>query len=368
MPDFPLLPDQASTFAGPVDGLYWVLVGLSLLFGGVLPFVILFLMVRYHRSQRVDRSNQIHGSIPLELTWTVIPLILVMVVFFLGAYLYVQMRTVPDQALEVYVIGKQWMWHAQHPNGKRENNELHVPVGQPVKLIMTSQDVIHSFYIPAFRVKQDVLPGRYTTMWFEATQEGEYHLFCAEYCGTEHSMMGGRVVTMSLADYEQWLVSPGEVILPDGSTGSAAPPITEATGDPMALVGGQLFAELGCASCHRDDGAGVGPSLVDLYNNEEQLADGSTVTADEAYLAESILNPQARVVEGYQPVMPAYDGQLSGDQLNQLIAYIKSLSEAADTATDGAAPAEGTTTPAEGTTTPEATPAEGTATATPTSP
>jgi cytochrome c oxidase subunit 2 len=369
MPDFPLFPDQASTFAGQVDALYWVLIGLSLLFGGVLPFIILYLMVRYHRSnQKVSRADQVHSNLPLELTWSIIPLFLMMGVFFWGAFLFIQMRTPPDRTIEVYVIGKQWMWHAQHPNGKRENNELHVPVGQPVKLIMTSQDVIHSFYIPAFRVKQDVLPGRYTTMWFEATQEGEYHLFCAEYCGTEHSMMGGRVVTMSLADYEQWLVTPGEVILPDGSSGAAAPPTTDATGDPMALVGGQLFANLGCASCHRDDGAGVGPSMVDLYNNEEQLADGSTIVADEAYLAESILNPQARVVAGYQPVMPAYDSQLSGDQLNQLIAYIKSLSAAADTATDGAAPAEGTTTPAEGTTTPEATPADGAATATPTSP
>jgi cytochrome c oxidase subunit 2 len=270
MPDFPLFPDQASTFAGPVDLLYWVLIGLSLLFGGVLPFIIFGLMLRYHRSnQKVSRANPMHSNLPLELTWSIIPLFLLMGVFFWGAFLYIQMRTPPDQTIEIYVIGKQWMWHAQHPNGKRENNELHVPIGQPVKLIMTSQDVIHSFYIPAFRIKQDVLPGRYTTMWFEATKEGEYHLFCAEYCGTEHSMMGGRVVALDLAAYEQWLVTPGEVILPDGSQGAAAPPAVGAIGDPMALVGEQLFTNQGCASCHRSDGAGVGPSLEDLYGYEE---------------------------------------------------------------------------------------------------
>lgn len=327
MPDFPLFPEQASTFAGPIDALYFVLISLSLLFGGVLPFIILYLMVRYHRSQKADRKNQPDGSLVLELTWTIIPLILVLGVFFWGALLYIDMRTPPDRNLEVYVIGKQWMWHAQHANGKRENNELHIPIGQPVKLIMTSQDVIHSFYIPAFRVKQDVLPGRYTTMWFEATKPGEYHLFCAEYCGTEHSRMVGRVVAMSLADYERWLTSPGEVILPDGSTGASLPVVpVPAGGDPMALVGGQLFTNLGCAGCHRSDGAGVGPILDNLYGAQEQLDDGTNIVADENYLRESIVNPGAKIVAGYANVMPSYAGQLSDDQLNQLLAYIKSLS------------------------------------------
>lgn len=346
MRDFPVFPEQASTFAGQIDGLYGVLVALSLLFGGVLPFVIIFLMTRYHRSQKVDRSNQIHGSIPLELTWTVIPLILVMVVFFWGAFLFVQMRTAPEQTLEIYVIGKQWMWHAQHPNGKRENNELHVPIGQPVKLIMTSQDVIHSFYIPAFRVKQDVLPGRYTTMWFEATKPGEYHLFCAEYCGTEHSKMVGRVVALSVAEYERWLTTPGEVILPDGSVGAgsvntSAPVLVPAGGDPMVVVGEQIFTNQGCANCHRMDGAGIGPSLANRFGYDEQLADGSSVLADENYLRESILNPGARVVAGYTNVMPSYDGLLSEDQINQLVAYIKSLSDRGATAPADEAAEEG---------------------------
>ena len=340
MQDFPLFPEQASTFAGPIDTLYGALIALSLIFGGVLPFIILFLMVRYHRSnQKVDRTNQIHSNLALELGWTIIPLVLMMGIFFWGAFLYIEMRTPPPTSLEIYVIGKQWMWHTQHPNGKRENNELHVPIGRPVRMIMTSQDVIHSFYIPAFRVKQDVVPGRYTTMWFEATREGEYHLFCAEYCGTEHSRMGGRVVAMSVADYERWLVTPGEVILPDGSAGAAVGPIPGAAqGDPMALVGGQLFANLGCAGCHRSDSAGTGPSLQGLFGNQGQMADGSTITADEGYLAESILNPQAKVAAGYGPpsVMPAYAGQLSDDQVNQLIAYIKSLSD--NTGADGGQP------------------------------
>lgn len=329
MQDFPLFPEQASTFAGPVDVLYWTLVGLSLIFGGILPFIILYLMVRYHRSQKVDRTNQLHSSMPLELTWTFIPLVLVLTVFFWGAFLYIDMRTPPDDSIEIYVIGKQWMWHVQHPNGKRENNELHIPIGQPVKLIMTSQDVIHSFYIPDFRVKQDVLPGRYTTMWFEATQAGEYHLFCAEYCGTEHSLMVGRVVALRLADYERWLTTPGEIILPDGSTGGAvAPVLVEALGDPMTLAGRQLFTDLGCAGCHRSDGLGIGPNLEGLHTSEVRLTDGSLVFADENYLRESILNPGAKIAAGYTNVMPSYEGQVSEDQINQLLAYIKSLADA----------------------------------------
>jgi cytochrome c oxidase subunit 2 len=337
MQGFPFLPDQASTFAGQIDLLYFVLVALSLLFAGVLPFVILYLIVRYHRSQQVDRSNPITSDLRLELTWTILPLILAMGVFFWGAVLYVQMRTVPAQAIDIYVIGKQWMWHTQHSNGKRENNELHVPIGRPVRLIMTSQDVIHSFYIPAFRVKQDVLPGRYTTLWFEATKAGEYHLFCAEYCGTEHSMMGGTVTVMSLSDYQAWLTTPGQVILPDGSVQAGQvlvntngtpeqPQVGSSLSDPMAVAGEQLFTSLGCAGCHALAGGGLGPSLRNVFGYDQQLADGSTVLADENYLRESILNSTARVVQGYQPVMPPYQGQLSDDQVNQLLAYIKSLS------------------------------------------
>lgn len=329
MENFPLFPPQASNFAGPIDTLYLVLVLLSLVFAGVLPFVILFMIVKYHRSMKADRSNPPEGNTKLEITWSVIPLGLSMVVFFWGAWLYVQMRTPPADTLEIYVTGRQWMWHVQHPNGKRENNELHVPVGQPVRLIMTSQDVIHSFFVPAFRVKQDVLPGRYTTMWFEPTRAGEYHLFCAEYCGTEHSKMIGTVTAMSLGDYQRWLTTSGPILLPDGTAGvTGGPAISlDGGGNVLANLGGQLFVSKGCIGCHRSDGAGAGPSLANKFGKQENLADGTTVLFDEDYIRESILNPTAKVVEGYQPVMPPYQGQLTDNEITQLIAYIKSLSD-----------------------------------------
>lgn len=324
--DFPFFPEQASTVAERVDLLYFALIGLSLVFAGILPFVILYLAVKYHRSQRVDRSNPVNSSMKLELTWAIIPLILAMGVFFWSAWLYMDMTRPPPETLEIYVIGKQWMWHAQHPSGKRENNELHVPIGQPVRLIMTSQDVIHSFYIPAFRVKQDVLPGRYTEMWFEATRLGEYHLFCAEYCGTEHAVMGGRVVVMSLGDYQRWLATDTTVVIPQQGPAAAG-------AEPMAVAGAQLFQTQGCVSCHRPEGGGLGPSLEGLFGETVQLATGETLIADETYLRESILQPNARVVAGYNPIMPTYEGRLTEEQITQLIAYIKSIGSA-----EGAAP------------------------------
>ncbi len=279
---------------------------------------------------KADRKNPVNSNLPLELTWSIIPFFMSMGIFFWSAYVYIDMHRVPANTLDIYVIGKQWMWHAQHPNGKRENNELHVPIGQPVKLIMISQDVIHSFYIPAFRIKQDVLPGRYTTMWFEATKEGEYHLFCAEYCGTEHSLMGGRVVVMPLADYQRWLDTDGPRILQNqgaapgtvASEGSAR----EQTGvAPVVLSGPELFRQKGCVSCHTGQAGAIGPAMAGLYNSQRTLADGTTVTADEAYLRDSILNPNGQVAQGYQPVMPTYRGQLTEEEIRQLVEYIKSL-------------------------------------------
>ncbi|MCG8350569.1 MAG: cytochrome c oxidase subunit II [Chloroflexales bacterium] len=318
--DFPFFPEQASTFAQRVDLLYFVLVGLSLLFAGILPFVMLYLIVKYHRSMKANRQNPVNSSLSLELTWSIIPLVLALVVFFWSAWLYLDMTRPPPDTLEVYVIGKQWMWHAQHPSGKRENNELHVPVGQPVKLIMTSQDVIHSFYIPAFRVKQDVVPGRYTVMWFEATKEGEYHLFCAEYCGTEHSRMVGRVVAMSLADYQRWLTAETDVIGP-----AAAGQDTPVQLEPMALAGQQIFAQQGCASCHRLETNVRAPVLEKLYGSTVRLDTGETFIADENYIRQSILDPASQVVAGFEPIMPTYEDQLTEDQLLQLIAYIKAI-------------------------------------------
>jgi len=215
----------------------------------------------------------------------------------------------PDNALDINVIGKRWMWKLQHPNGVREVNELHVPVNKPVKLTMTSQDVIHSFYIPAFRVKQDVLPGRYSTMWFEATKTGTFPLFCAEYCGTEHSTMGGYVTVMKPEAYQEWL--------------GGGPAITP------AKAGEQLFQQMGCATCHAEADTSRGPNLEGVFGSEVQLKGGETAMADEEYIRESIVNPTVKVVDGYAPIMPVtFGNQLSEDELNNLVAYIKSIGEA----------------------------------------
>jgi cytochrome c oxidase subunit 2 len=239
-----------------------------------------------------------------------------MIMFAWGASLYFRFSTAPSHALSLYVVGKQWMWKIQHPEGRREINELHVPVGQPVKLTMTSEDVIHSFFVPAFRMKMDVVPGRYTTTWFEATKAGEYHLFCTEYCGTEHSRMIGRVVVMEPVEYEQWL---------SGGNGAARAP-----GEAPEVAGARLFQEQRCMTCHGGPIGGMvlGPPLAGLFGTPVKLRNGETVIADESYIRESILNPTAKLVAGYQPLMPTYQGQISEEGVLQLIAYIRSLGQA----------------------------------------
>lgn len=308
MSDFPLFPEQASTVAWQVDLIYFTLVALSVFFSVAVAAAIVFFALRYRKGADVDRSHPLTENTKLELTWSIIPFIMAMGVFGWAATVFVNIKTPPVDAMEVYVIGKQWMWHAQHPSGKSEINQLHIPVDTPVKLIMTSQDVIHDFFIPAFRVKQDVVPGRYTTLWFQATKTGEYHLFCAEYCGTEHSAMVGSVVVMEQGEYRAWL----------GGGGSSE--------EPLAVVGERLFTQNGCISCHSGQTGAIGPPIAttSLFGAEREFADGSTGTVDEAYIRESILNPQAKVVAGYPPVMPSYDGQLSEQSLLQLIEYIKS--------------------------------------------
>lgn len=305
--NFPIFPEQASTFAPRVDSIYYVLIALSLIFAVPVAVLIIYFTVHYRRGKDVNRSKLMTENLRLEFAWSFGPFVLAMGMFGWATFEYFDMRQAPNDTLDIYIIGKQWMWHAQHPTGRSEINELHVPIDRPVKLIMTSQDVIHSFYIPAFRVKQDVLPGRYSTMWFEASQIGEYHLFCAEYCGAEHSRMGGRIVVMSQLDYQRWLS--GE------------------TGESLVDAGARLFEERGCASCHNQQTNARGPSLVGLFEQERVLRDGRTVIADEAYLRESILEPQAKIVEGYGAIMPTYAGQLTEEALLQLIAYIKSLTE-----------------------------------------
>lgn len=302
---FRLAPEQASTFAGPVDTLYWFLVGLSVFFTGLVFLLILYFAIKYRR--RTDRVYVQHLPVShrMEFTWMGLLLIAFLIIFAWGARLYAMMMlTAPANAIEVFALGKQWMWQFQHPGGQREIDELHVPVGHPVRMIMTSQDVIHSFYVPAFRVKMDVVPGRYTSLWFEATRPGVYHLFCAEYCGTAHSGMRGRVVVLPPAQYQEWLRG-------------------NRTTEPMASVGAQLIQKLGCDVCH---GAGdQAPSLAGVFGSSVALASGETVLADESYIRESILQPRAKIVAGYTPVMPTFQGQLSEEDLAQLVSYIKSL-------------------------------------------
>ena len=306
--NFPLWPAGASSNAGAVDALYIFLVALST-FMTVAIFATIAVFGLKYRRRHGREAQQIEGSLILEIAWSVIPMGIFVVIFAWGAVLYFHDRTPPQDATDIYVVGKQWMWKIQHPGGQREINELHVPVNKDIKLVMTSQDVIHSFFIPAFRVKQDVLPGRYTTLWFRATQTGTYHLFCTQFCGTEHSGMIGQVVVMDQADYQNWL-SGGTVV---GS---------------MAQSGDTLFQQLGCGTCHRFDVQGRGPNLRGVFGNPVQLEDGRTVIADDNYIRESILSPAAKVVSGFKPIMPSFQGQVSDEEVNALIAYIKSMSQA----------------------------------------
>src|SRR5437660_1512301 len=303
---FPLWPERASTTAGGVDALFIFLLTLCGLMAIMIFIMILVFAAKYRRS-RGREAEQIEGSNALELTWSGVPLLIFMGIFVWGAAIYFKERTPPQDSAEIYTVAKQWMWKFQHMEGQREINELHVPIGRDVKMIMTSQDVIHSFFIPAFRMKQDVLPGRYTVAWFRATKSGTYHLFCAEYCGTQHSGMLGSIVVQEPAQYEAWMNG--------GTTG------------PLSATGEKIFAELGCVTCHRPDTQGRGPTLQGVFGKPVLLEDGRTVAADENYVRESILDPGAKVVKGFKPVMPTFQGLVSEEQLNALVAYVKSQSQ-----------------------------------------
>ncbi|MBI1293711.1 cytochrome c oxidase subunit II [bacterium] len=322
---FPLFPEQASTIAGRVDTLFWVLIGLAGTISVVIAALIVIFAVRYRRGSPADRGGAIHGSLKLEIAWAVIPFFVSMGVFGWGAQVYFDLYNVPPNGLDVYGVGKQWMWKFQHPTGQSEINMLHVPVNRPVRMTLISQDVIHSFYVPAFRVKRDVLPGRYTTAWFEATQPGVYHLFCTEFCGTEHSDMIGSVVVLSERDYQAWLegrpLDDDAEVIPEAQGRSGEMPQT------MASAGEQLFQSLGCPTCHQMEGVGVGPSLVGVYGSKVQLANGETVTADIGYIRTSIIDPHAQIVAGYQPIMPTYAGQVDEEELLLLVEYVQSLGE-----------------------------------------
>ena len=304
--NFPLFPEQASTFAWQVDYLYFLLLALSAFFAVAIFFFLVLFSFKYRRRSEDERPRPSEDSIAMEVTWSIIPLILSLAVFALGAGVFFRMYRAPENAIDIYVVGKQWMWKVQHPDGKREINELHVPVNQPVRLTLASEDVIHAFSVPAFRVKRDVVPGRYNTMWFEATKVGEYHLFCAEYCGTQHSGMTGRVVVMEQDEFQNWL------------SGGAS-------GETMVEAGARQFQQLGCETCHKESGQGRGPKLSGVYGHMVELTTGQEVVADEDYLRSSILDPGSQVVVGYKPIMPTFQGQLSEETLMQIISYLQSL-------------------------------------------
>lgn len=301
------LPEAASTVASKVDALYFYLSGVTLFFTLLISGVLIFFVIRYRRRSPFEIPRPVAGSHKLETIWTVIPFLIAMSFFVWGAKVYFEQVRTPQVATEVYVVGKQWMWKVQHSTGQREINQLHVPKGRKIRLIMTSEDVIHSYFIPAFRIKADVLPGRYTEQWFEATKTGTFHLFCAEYCGMNHSGMIGSVIVMEPREFDNWLA---------GNTDNQTP----------AVAGQQLYQSLGCASCHGNNGeGGRGPALNGLFGRQSPLTNGQSVLADEGYIRESIVNPQAKIVAGFTPIMPTFQGQVSEDQLLQILAFIKSL-------------------------------------------
>jgi cytochrome c oxidase subunit 2 len=306
--DFPLFPVRAATHADKVDPLYFFLVAIAVFFSVGIFLTITVFAVKYRRSVH-PQAEQIEGSLVVEATWSLIPLAIALFIFVWGAAVYYSYGAPPKNSLRVYGTAKQWMWKFQHPDGQREINELHVPVGRDVAVTLISQDVIHSFFVPAFRVKMDVLPNRYRTVWFRPTRTGTYHLFCAEYCGTSHSGMIGWVVVMEPADYEAWLAAGGE-----GS---------------LASSGDKLFRHFGCISCHRADKGARGPDLAGLYGREIHFQDGTTATADENYIRDRILGPRppGRLVAGWQQIMPVFRGQVNEEQMLELIAYIKSLQQ-----------------------------------------
>ncbi|HEY0142906.1 MAG TPA: cytochrome c oxidase subunit II [Thermoanaerobaculia bacterium] len=303
--DFPLFPEQASSVAQYVDSLY---LGLVLITGGVsllIWVVIFYFAIKYRRRPDNELAQEQEPPVALEMTWTIVPTIIFIGIFVAGAWVFFKMQRVPDGALEVYATGRQWMWKFQHPTGQREINALHVPVGRPVKITMASEDVIHSLWFPDFRVKADVLPNRFRTMWFTPTKVGRYHIFCAEYCGTLHSGMIGWVDVMEPTAYQQWLAG--------GSEGS------------LASQGEKLFQKYACNTCHLDTAGARGPVLTGIYGQTRQLTNGSSVVADDNYLRESILNPQAKIAAGFAPIMPTFQGQVTEDDLIRLLAYVKSL-------------------------------------------
>ena len=323
MQGVPLFPAQASTLAPEIDNLYFFIVAVTAFFAIAVSVAVVYFALKYRTDDPNKVGESIHGSLSLEIIWTVIPFVIAMVIFGWSTSVYFDIVRPPDQTLEIYSVAKRWMWKFQHIGGQSEINELHVPVGRPVKVTFTSEDVLHDLFIPAFRVKADAIPGRYSTIWFEATQTGEFHLFCAEYCGTNHSGMIGRVVVLEDNDYQDWLAGGGSDL-------------------PLEVRGEQLFQQLACNTCHLNNGQGRGPSLESVFGTQVALANGNTINVDESYIRESILTPQAKLVRGYQPLMPTFQGLVSEESVMALIEYVKSLqpAESASAVLPGTGPAQ----------------------------
>ena len=307
MNEVTLFPEQASTFAANVDQLFWFFMIVCGLAGTITAALILAFAIRYRRSAHRYRTTP-HHSLALELGWTLPVAVVVVALFAWGAKIFVDLYAIPEGATEIYVTGKQWMWKIQHPNGKREINELHIPVDTDIVLNLTSEDVIHSFFVPAFRTKRDAVPGRYNRLWFHATEVGEYHLFCTEYCGTDHSRMIGTVYVQTEQAHQKWMRGGAEQLV------------------SMAERGSLTYTRFACGSCHNSEANERGPSLEGIFGTRRKLAGGGSVLVDEDYLRESIINPNAKISEGYAPVMPTFKGQIPEQGLSELIAYIKSLS------------------------------------------
>jgi cytochrome c oxidase subunit 2 len=305
MNDFPLFPEQASSVSPLVDGLYLSLVAITGVVSLLIWIVIFYFAIKYRRRPDNELAQEQEPPAALEMTWIVIPTIIFLAIFVAGAWVFFRINRVPANAIEVYATGRQWMWKFQHPTGQREINTLHVPVDRPVKITMASEDVIHSLWFPAFRVKADVLPNRFRTMWFTATKTGKYHIFCAEYCGTMHSGMIGSVIVMDSASYQRWLAG--------GTEGS------------LASQGEKLFEKYACNTCHTSTAGARGPVLAGIYGKTRALTNGQSVVADDNYIRESILNPQAKIAAGFQPIMPTFQGQVSEDDLIRLLAYVRTL-------------------------------------------
>ena len=304
--NFALFPKEASTIAPYADALYFFLLLITVIGTGIVFALVVGFSIRYSQKNH-PVATQIEGSTILEATWTIIPLALFLLTFVWGALLYFRIYNPPTNAMNVYIVGKQWMWKAEHPGGQHEIDSLHVPMGRPVQLTMISQDVFHSFSIPAFRVKREVIPGRYSTVWFQATEPGTYHLFCTQYCGTDHSAMIGDIVVLTPADYDAWTKE-------------------STSGTSLAQNGERLFASLGCNACHSGNAAARGPNLSNVYGSRVQLGDGSQTLVDDAFLRDTILNPSQHITAGYAPIMPTYQGQISEDGLIDLVEYVKNLS------------------------------------------